>query len=262
MDADLDTLATALYVRTDDLLKASPERVPWRPAAGITPRISDAELVTLAVLQALPRFTSRARWLRHARDHLRHLFPYLPAQPGYNKRLRRLADTAAWLIGVLARDTSPRAGDAWVVDSTPVECGRSRETARRSDLAAEYGYCASHSRFFRGLRPHILPGILDAGPDPAALLPGQILIGDKNYLGADFEATLDGAGISLLRPARKRRGQTARITVLQATTADRRVGLRHLQRPARPRSPRRTDANRSPDPRPAAHPRPHRSHLA
>jgi hypothetical protein len=46
----------------------------------------------------------------------------------------------------------------WVADSTPVECGRSRETARRSDAAgwAEYGYCASHSRYFWGLRLHLV----------------------------------------------------------------------------------------------------------
>ncbi len=44
MDADLDTLATELYVWTDDLLKAAPERVPWRPDAGISPKVSDAEL--------------------------------------------------------------------------------------------------------------------------------------------------------------------------------------------------------------------------
>ena len=46
----------------------------------------------------------------------------------------------------------------WIVDSTPVECGRSRETVKRSDLAgwAEYGYCASHSRFFWGLRLHLV----------------------------------------------------------------------------------------------------------
>jgi len=31
VDADLDTLAIALYVRTDDVLKAAPEQVPWRP---------------------------------------------------------------------------------------------------------------------------------------------------------------------------------------------------------------------------------------
>jgi len=35
--ADLDTVATALSVRADDLLKASPGRAPWRPRVGITP---------------------------------------------------------------------------------------------------------------------------------------------------------------------------------------------------------------------------------
>ena len=79
MDADLDTLATALYVRTDDLLKAFPQRVPWRPPVGIAPKISDAELITLAVMQALLGHTSEARWLRHATENLGHLFPYLPA---------------------------------------------------------------------------------------------------------------------------------------------------------------------------------------
>jgi hypothetical protein len=70
--------------------------------------------------------------------------------PGYNKRLRRLAATLNWLIGALARDTSVWTDDVWVVDSTLVECARSHETVRRSDLAgrAEYGYCASHSRYF------------------------------------------------------------------------------------------------------------------
>ncbi|GAA3476194.1 hypothetical protein GCM10018966_007210 [Streptomyces yanii] len=59
---------------------------------------------------------------------------------------------------ILAATTSVWSDDVWVVDSTPVECGRSRETVKRSDLAgwAEYGYCASHSRFFWGLRLHLV----------------------------------------------------------------------------------------------------------
>jgi hypothetical protein len=61
VDADLDTLATALYVTTDDLLKAHPEQVPWRPAVGIQPRVTDAEIITLAVMQALLSFTSEER---------------------------------------------------------------------------------------------------------------------------------------------------------------------------------------------------------
>lgn len=227
MDADLDTLATALYVRIDDLLKMQPQYAPWRPAVGITPQLSDAEALTLAVLQALLGYVSEARWLRFARRQMRHLFPYLPAQPGYNKRLRKLTGTMCWLIRVLAAGTSLWSDDVWVVDSTPVECGRSRETAKRSDLAgwAEYGYCASHSRYFWGLRLHLLctlhglpvgfaltgakaderQVLLDILADPAlnAGRAGQILIGDKNYFGRDFEAALADGRICLLRPARK-----------------------------------------------------------
>ena len=70
MTTDLDTLATAQYVRTDDLVR------------GISPQISDAELVTLAVMQALLGFTSEARWLRYARTHMRDMFPHVPQSPG------------------------------------------------------------------------------------------------------------------------------------------------------------------------------------
>ncbi|MFI9595482.1 VOC family protein [Nonomuraea sp. NPDC052265] len=158
MTTELDTLATALYVKTDDLLKASPQLTPWRPKIGISPRLSDAELVTLAVMQALLGFTFEARWLRHAHAHLRHLFPYLPQQSGYNKRLRRAAGLIRHVVRALAMDTTLWSDDVWVIDSTPVECGRSRETANRSDLAgwAQYGYCASHSRYFWGLRLHLV----------------------------------------------------------------------------------------------------------
>jgi hypothetical protein len=225
---NLDTLATALYVKTDDLLKDSPHLAPYRPEVGIGPKLSDAELVTLAVMQALLGFTSEARWLRYARAHLRHLFPYLPQQPGYNKRLRAAAQMIRHCIRALATGTTVWADDVWVVDSTPVECGRSRQTAKRSDLAgwAEYGYCASHSRYFWGLRLHlvctlqglpvafaltgakadereVLTAMFTAEPELVTTRPGQTLIGDKNYFGTVFETTMAGAGITLLRPARK-----------------------------------------------------------
>ncbi len=75
MDAELDTLATALYVTADDLLAAHPERVPVRPTVGFAPTITDAELLTLAVMQALLGFTSERRWIRYARRHLLGMFP-------------------------------------------------------------------------------------------------------------------------------------------------------------------------------------------
>jgi hypothetical protein len=92
---------------------------------GIAPQLSDAELVTLAMMQAMFVFTSEARWLRHADAHLRHLFPYLPKQPGCNKRLRKAAELILEVSRTLARDIQLWSDDAWVVDSTPIECGRS-----------------------------------------------------------------------------------------------------------------------------------------
>jgi hypothetical protein len=243
---NLDTLATALYVKIDDLLKTAPDLAPWRPAIGITPSLTDAELVTLAVIQALRGFTSESRWLRFARTHMTHLFRYLPQQPGYNKRLRAAAGLITTVIRVLSVDTTLWTDDVWVVDSTPVECGRSKETVKRSDLAgwAEYGYCASHSRYFWGLRLHLvctlgglpvgfaltgakaderqtLLEIFHTDPTLTAQRPGQILIGDKNYFGAEFETHLAQAGLHLLRPARK--GEPARtgsslFTPLRHTT--------------------------------------------
>jgi hypothetical protein len=228
VDADLDTLATALYVKIDELLKADPQLAPWRPVVGIAPKLSDAELVTLAVLQALLGFCSEARWLRSAGRHLRHLFPYLPGQSGYNKRLRRAADLICHVIRAIAADTTLWTDAVWLVDSTPVECGRSRETAKRSALAgwASYGWCASHSRWFWGLRLHlvctlhglpvafaladakvvdreVLAELLAVEPELVAARPGQLLVADKNYYGREVETVLGELGVRLLRPARK-----------------------------------------------------------
>ncbi|MFJ1550549.1 IS982 family transposase [Streptomyces sp. NPDC088246] len=227
MTNNLDTLATALYATTDDLLKARPDLAPERPAVGIAPQLTDAELVTLAMMQAMLGFTSEARWM-HARVHLRHLFPYLPQQSGYNKRLRKAAELLRRVTRILATRTSVWSDDVWVVDSTPVKCGRSRETVKRSDLAgwAQYGYCASHSRFFWGLRLHLvctlqglpvafaltgakaderetLLDLLAAESHILATRPGQTLIGDKKYYGRAFEHELPAQGLRLLRPTRE-----------------------------------------------------------
>ena len=228
MDADLDTLATALYVRVDDALKQDPDLAPWRPRVGIAPKLSDAELVTVAVMQALLGFSSETRWLRFARKHLAGMFPYVPNQSGYNKRLRRAAGLIGALVRVLAIDTSSWTDDVWLIDSTPVECGRSRPTARRSDLSgwAGYGYCASHSRYFWGLRLHLVctPGglpvtfalanpktderevardLFEIEPGLLAHRAGQTVIADRGYASREFETFLNDRGATLVRPAFK-----------------------------------------------------------
>ena len=102
-------------------------------------------------------------------------------------------------------------------------CAASRETVRRSALAGigGYGYCRSHSRWFWGFRLYLLcsPDGLPIGFELApanapermvaaellerVLRPGQIVIGDKGFAGAEFEQHVAMLGGRLLRPDRK-----------------------------------------------------------
>lgn len=102
--------------------------------------LKEHELVIIATMQVALGCTSEAKWLRHARAHLCHIFPYLPQQPGCNQRLRKVAGLMRSVNRILATTTSVWSDDVWVVGSTPVECGRSRETVKRSDLAG-WGEC-------------------------------------------------------------------------------------------------------------------------
>jgi hypothetical protein len=220
---DLNTLLTGLYVKIDEYLGRRPR--PGRP-----PKLSDAELLTLAVAQVLLGVRSDARWLRFVPRVLPGAFPYLPGQSGYNKRLRGAVPLIKRLIRTLAADTDLWTDPVWITDSTPVECARSRPTAQRSNLAgwAGYGYCASHSRFFWGLRLHlictpaglpvswaladpklddrqVLMAILEHDPTLTAGRPRLVVIADKGYVSAELDAFLADRGVQLLRPSYRNR---------------------------------------------------------
>lgn len=72
---------------------------------GRPPLLTDSELVCVAVAQAMLGFTSEAHWLPYARKHLRGLFPYLPQQSGYNKRLQPRVE--ARVTGAVAEPAHP-----------------------------------------------------------------------------------------------------------------------------------------------------------
>jgi transposase len=215
MDADLDLLLTTVFVTADDLL---PER-----QNNAARRVTDAEVVTLCVAQAIMGIPSDRRFLAVAAKRLGHLFPRLPKQPGYFKRRRRLAETLEWLMGIFASQSPGFQDDLLLIDSTPVECARSRETVRRSALgdAADYGWCASHSRFFWGFRLHAIfapdgtPRALElASPklderevglvllERCRRRGGETLLGDKGYAGREFAAAVRERDATIVRPRR------------------------------------------------------------
>ena len=220
MHADLDLLCVSVYCTADDLLPARTRNARRR--------LTDAEVVTLCVAQVLMGIPSDRRFLRAARRQLGHLFPLLPTQDALHKRRARLAESIEWLIGVFASQSPGATDDLLLLDSTPVECGRSLETTRRSQLAdvCGYGYSKSHSRWFWGMRLH-----LACAPDgtpraaalvaadrperevaltllPRALAGGETIVCDKGYAGRDFASAVDALGAAILRPPRRNEPQT------------------------------------------------------
>jgi Transposase DDE domain len=219
--ACLDDLVIALYVTIDDLL--GPRLGPGHP-----PKLSDAELVCLAVAQVMLGARSERHWLRFVRTRLGHLFPYVPGQAGYNKRLRAAGHQLSRAIRHLAMAAPSWCDGFRLLDATPLPCGASRETAKRSALwpHAAYGYDRSHSRWYWGFKLYLLTSpdgmpiswclatpklgerevaqvLLDDAVRQQALAAGTIILADKGFAGRAFERQVRALGADLIRPDRK-----------------------------------------------------------
>jgi hypothetical protein len=225
VDADLDTLVTAPYVKVDDALQAAPQPRRWRPPVGIAPKLTDAELLTLAVLQALGRCLGGP--LVAVCPHPPARVVSLPARPV------RLQPAAAGGVPA-AQVLHPGAGHRYRPVGRhrvggPLHPGGVRPLppdGQALGLAgwAAYGWCASHSRWFWGLRLHlvwtlhglpvafalanpetdergVLVELLDVQPGLLAERPGLVIGADKGYRDAQTEAILAAQGVRVLRPA-------------------------------------------------------------
>ncbi len=228
MPAGLDTLLTALYAGLTD--RIIPARGPGRRGPGRPPGVTDAELVCIAVAQVLLRFDDERHWLRAAPKRIGHLFPRILRQSEYNKRVKAAAPLMEAALRWLADATPGSAEPLRLMDATPVPCGTSAVTARRSNLFghAGYGYCPSRTRWYWGTKMLLIctcdgtvTGFSLANPklhgerDQAGQTlerqpanrpaPGTAVVTDKGLSGQDFEDFLAGPdlGLALVRPARK-----------------------------------------------------------
>jgi hypothetical protein len=224
--ADLDTLLIALYVELTDriipTLGPQDRAGPGRPARSPTPSWSvwpspkSCCATTTNTTGCGPR---QLGWGACS--------PGLLSQPAYDRRLRGLADLMEVALRWLAEHTPATAELLRLLDGTPVVCGRSRATAKRSDLAgwAGYGHDASHHCFYWGSRLLLLctPGGTVTGfglanpklvgerqqaqlllaARPANRPPeGAAVVTDKGLAGTQAEGCFAGLGLCLIRPAR------------------------------------------------------------
>ena len=219
MCAVLDDLVIALYVTVDEQLE--PRRGP-----GCRPRLSDAELVCLAVAQVLLGYDSERRWLRAVANRLGHLFPYVCGQAAYNRRLRgrRRWWHPARLGGGLAIVVRPVAaagrypGPMWAKpgDRQALRARRPRRLRLRRQssplLLGAQAVCAGRPGRHAG---RLVPGqpqpgraggrrgLLDRAARQGVLRPGMVVLADKGLAGRQFDAVVGELGATLARPDRR-----------------------------------------------------------
>lgn len=210
MTPDLEALVVAGYVFADDY------RVPARP--GPAAKISDAELVALAVCQAAMGISSDRQFLGLVGYRLPGWFPHIPSQSQYNRRLRGLTGLLTAVQQRLARLLD--AGGARLADGTLIGVANYAGCAQRSEFAgsAAYGYCAAKSEWVWGVRLVLradrrgLPLAYTLVPaneheyEPLLDLvdPGETVIADKGLWGRAYNERMECAEVQLLTPARER----------------------------------------------------------
>jgi hypothetical protein len=221
--ANLDSLLTALYVLADDLL-------PARSGAGRRPQITDSELITLAVAQVMLGCHSERRFLGLARRRLGHLFPYIPEQPAYSKRLRALAPRICMVIthGAALPHCSVIDCGCW----TPRRCRAGPRARRPSALSSPAGPptatapAIAGSSGVWGLRLYLLcapdgmpvsfclapandpdrevaAALLERARSEGLLAGGELIVSDKSFASAEFEQIVASLDATLIRPDRK-----------------------------------------------------------
>jgi hypothetical protein len=223
MTASLDTLVVAAYVFASTL------QIPRSGPAG---KVTDHELIALAVCQAMVGVPSDRQFLGVVGRLLPGFFPVLPTQSRYNRRLRRLAPyltTVQLQIAELVATGSVR-----LIDGTLIGCANYAGCKHVSDFAgyAAYGYCRSKSEWVWGVRLVLLsdaygvPMGYTIAPanereyEPAFELasahPGTTLLADKGFWGAEFQRTLDAVNVQLITPDKHRLHQRPPAEIAKA----------------------------------------------
>ncbi len=224
MSASLETLVVAAYVF------AASFSIP-RP--GPQGRITDPELVALAVAQAATGLCSDRQFLGTIGRLLPGWFPRLPDQSQYNRRLRRLTPwitTTQLMVAELIAE-----GRVRLVDGTLIACANYPGCASRSEFAghASYGYCPPKSEFVWGMRLVLISdrkGVpvgydlvgpktgqeRDSALELAAAHPGTVLCADKGFWGREYEASMNLINVDIITPERHRLGQRPPAEIAKA----------------------------------------------
>jgi transposase len=221
---------TAVYVFVDDYLNAHPRATQWRRANHCRPTFSDAEVITIGLLQGCLGVSTLKRAYRFVADNQPAAFPHLPTYPQWLARLHALSGVVGQLLQ--AAGVQAALGERYyLLDSKPIPVCKPIRHGRVRLLREEGAYFGKTSvGWFFGFKLHalihlrgaILSAVLTPGnwadQDVAAALAqsvgGGIALADLGYQGeALFQSVAEDAALCLVTPAAAPKGSPRRALV-------------------------------------------------
>jgi transposase len=198
---------TEIYCFIDDFLKTHPPCASWRRSPNSEPVFTDAEVLTVAVLQSSFGCATLKKAYLLVRENWRGAFPRLVSYKQWVARLHALAEVVGRLLRAVALDLA-EADNFYLLDSKPLPVCHPIRHGRVRLLREDGAYFGKSTKgWFFGFklhlliaeRGHILAAVLTPGNwgdrEPALALclatEGGAALADMGYAGADFAGNLN-----------------------------------------------------------------------
>ena len=206
MDPSVDHQMTEIYCFVDEFLKTHPPLAQWRRSPHAQPHFSDAEVLTIALLQGSFEVATLKQTYRLVARNWRAAFPYLPSYQQWLARLHHLVPHVGRLLATTCIHRA-NAAHLYLIDSKPIPLCQPIRHGRVRLLRDEGAYFGKTSKgWFFGFKLHLLrhidgrvlniiltPGNWD-DREPAILLgqsvDGGVLLGDLGYRGPECATRL------------------------------------------------------------------------
>jgi hypothetical protein len=203
---------TAIYCFVSDVLRARPDLADWRRSPNCRPAFTDAEVITIGLMQSYYQIPTLKQTYRLVRDDYASAFPHLCSYTQFIARLNRLGEIIGHLITLCCVATWFR---VYLLDSKPLPVCKPVRTGRVRLLREDGAYWGKSSAgWYFGFKLHVIVdlrgqiwwGVLTGGNVPdrdiacvlASALDGGTGFGDHGYRSRVHQAEVAEATELLL----------------------------------------------------------------
>ena len=217
MKQSINDRLTEIYAIVDDYLKAHPQRAQWRRSNNNRPALSDAEVITIALMQGYFGSSTLARTYALVKANAGGAFPHLCSYKQWLARLHQLTGLIGQMVQA-ARCSNPEEA-IFLLDSKPLPMCLALRHGRVKLLREDGAHFGKTSKgWFFGFKLHLLTDLAgsiigavltpanwtdrDVAPALAEFVEGGIAIGDLGYRGEELAQLLaEQTGVLLLTRA-------------------------------------------------------------